>query len=545
LTRTEPRAGPDRGRVSEGPALISVLRSPYLLLGLVLVGIGLRVAQYAANRSLWIDEVDLSLNLIARSFIGLTKPLQFGSVAPIGFLFSQEGVTKLFGFSEYALRLFPLVAGIAALAAFAWLARDVLPRAAAPFALVLFAAADGLIYYSSEAKPYSGDVAIAVGLIIIARRLANERHVTVGNVVLSLLALFLVTVSFSALFVVAGIATALAVGAIARRPIARGRAATFAVVLVWLVAAAGVDAIAARRVDQVRPAHGHDRFFGIGGSSSIAHALNVFGSNITDSIGFLAHPPLNQIAKLALLCVLVGMVSLARREPTLVAVLLLPAGLAFVASAVHYYPLYERTELFLVPSVTLLLAQGVAQLVQWTPRRWTMPVAGVLVVLLALGPGYLAVKRLVHPRAREEIRPVLAFIRDHWRPGDTLYVHYAAQYAFRYYSECGCLRLERNGRTLWPVRPIGGADQFAPAIRSESSDLIVGGHFAHASEYITDLKRLEGRPRVWFLYSHFSDASEESFIQHVLIGPLNRMGVRIAGIDRPRAHAYLYKLRSS
>jgi hypothetical protein len=140
---------------------------------------------------------------------------------------------------------------------------------------------------------------------------------------------------------------------------------------------------------------------------------------------------------------------------------------------------------------------------------------------------------------------VLAFVRDHWRPGDTLYVHYAAQYAFRYYGECGCLRLERNGRALWRVQPIGGADQFAPAIRSESSDLIVGGRFAHASKYIADLKRLEGRPRVWFLYSHFSDASEESFIQHVLIGQLNRMGVRIAGIDRPRAHAYLYKLRHS
>jgi hypothetical protein len=258
-------------------------------------------------------------------------------------------------------------------------------------------------------------------------------------------------------------------------------------------------------------------------------------------MGFLAHPPFNQITKLALLCMLIGIVSLARRQPTLLAVLLFPVAVTFLASAAHYYPLWERTELFLVPSVILLLVQGVAQLVQWTPRPWTMPIALALVVLLALGPAYGAVASLVHSRHREEIRPVLEFIRDHWQPGDTLYVHYGAQYAFRYYNECGCLALKHNGRALWHMQRLGGADQFAPAIQSDSSDLIVGRRFAQASMYLAELKRLKGRGRVWFLYTHFANAGEQAFIQHDLVGLLNRMGVRISGIDRPRAHAFLYR----
>jgi hypothetical protein len=520
---------------------LSALRSRRLLFGLIGVGILLRVAQYLANRSLWVDEAWLALNLLSRSFEHLTKPLDFAQGAPVGFLFTQEVVSRVLGFSEYALRLFPLLCGITSLIAFAWLARRVLSEAAAPLAVLLFAVADGLIYYSSELKPYVGDVAASVVLVIAARKLA-EHAPGPRTGLLALGGLVLVLFSFPAVFFIAAVAATLTFQAIFHGSRAPRLGSALAVSL-WLLGSIAVGAFAATRLDQIRSGSPH-RFLGVTGSSSLSHAVNVFGTNVAGAMGLLQDPPFSQVDKIALLLVVVGIVSLMHRDRVLLSILLIPFPLTFVASAVHAYPLSLRTELFLAPPIILLLVEGVAKTVQWTPRRWKSAAALTLVVVLAGGPVFVAAKRLVHPRQREEIRPVLEFVRDHWQAGDTLYLQHYAQYAFLYYEKCGCLRLTHDGRMLWPVRETTGPDEVSQAIISETPALVVERYYARdPRRYVADLRRLKGRGRVWFLYSHVATAGEKSFIQHDLIGELNEMGVLLNGIDRPGAHAYLYDLR--
>ncbi len=131
---------------------------------LLALGVALRLRVYLFNRSLWLDEAMLALNIMARPFGRLMEPLEFNQAAPLGFLFAERTAVNLFGGSEYALRFFPLVCGIASLFLF-WrlVGRFLSPRAAA-VALGLFVLADRLVYYSSETKPYSTDV--AVGLLV-------------------------------------------------------------------------------------------------------------------------------------------------------------------------------------------------------------------------------------------------------------------------------------------------------------------------------------------------------------------------------------------
>ena len=47
--------------------------------------------------------------------------------------------------------------------------------------------------------------------------------------------------------------------------------------------------------------------------------------------------------------------------------------------------------------------------------------------------------------------------------------------------------------------------------------------------------------RVWFLYTHVQSNTEKAFIRQRLIGRLDEIGERLAGIDRTGAHAYLYR----
>src|SRR5947209_20397995 len=103
---------PIRMRVVKSEALFASPLLPRLILGF---GITVRCVQYLANRSLWLDESFLALNIVHRTFLQLLQPLDYEQGAPLAFLMVERAAVQLFGNSEYALRLFPLVSGIVSL----------------------------------------------------------------------------------------------------------------------------------------------------------------------------------------------------------------------------------------------------------------------------------------------------------------------------------------------------------------------------------------------------------------------------------------------
>lgn len=501
------------------------------------------------NRSLWSDEAWLALNVIEKPLTQLVGRLDFNQAAPVGFVLTEGLAGAALGFSEYALRLFPLVCGLLSLPAFVWLARRMLARSAVPLAVLLFVVADGLVYFSSELKPYETDVAAALGLLIAgilvkehASRLSWTRAV-----VLACTGLALLVFSFPAIFVVAAVAATLVTWwALCKRG-GVSVAAAF-VVLSWLAAATGIVIFAAARVRFVRESFelSSGSFLGVAGGSSLIHAVNAMGTNIAQGIEFPQTRPFSQVEKLALLCAVVGALALLRRNWVHFSMLVLPFPLLLVASAVDAYPISTRTELFLVPTVLLTIAEGVYQLVRWMPTRVQFVVAPLLVGVIAAGPVWSAASHVVHPRTHEEIRPVLEFVRDHWRPGDTLYVHYGAQPALLYYEECRCVRLSfpNSSRPLWPLEPLHGvSSKYSPAARPLTSDVILGRSFGGTDPgpYVNDLKRIEGRRRVWFLYSHLNVGGEETVVQ-AMLRRLDSIGTRVNRVDRKKAHAYIYEL---
>ena len=111
------------------------------------LGALLRLAMYLHNRSLSNDEARYAHDLIARSYSHATLH------TPPLFKWSTQLVTDTFGTSEFALRLLPLVFGLASLALFAVLTAEYLEPRARAIALLLFAVADRLIYCSAELRP--------------------------------------------------------------------------------------------------------------------------------------------------------------------------------------------------------------------------------------------------------------------------------------------------------------------------------------------------------------------------------------------------------
>src|SRR5689334_3964223 len=115
----------------------------------IVIGVVLRIWQYAAATSLWLDELAVAQNVISRPLRELLfNPLAWDQVAPKGFLAAEKLCITLFGANELGLRLFPLLCSIAALVIFAAVSQMVLGRGS-PIAVLLFAVAGPLVDYSA------------------------------------------------------------------------------------------------------------------------------------------------------------------------------------------------------------------------------------------------------------------------------------------------------------------------------------------------------------------------------------------------------------
>ena len=190
----------------------------------------------------------------------------------------------------------------------------------------------------------------------------------------------------------------------------------------------------------------------------------------------------------------------------------------FSPADLHKYPFQGRLLLFFVPAMMIFIGEGVDRIM--TIKKPTGPIVWLsLCVLLFLVPAQKAMSTLLNPSRldREEARPVITYLSQHFQKGDTLYLYHHSKPAFKYYAKQVGLE---NVQTQ-----IG--------IQSEKN----------WDKYVKELRGLQGIGRVWFLFSHSVNTSagnEEKFFVHIL----NDMGKQIDSFKRKDASVYLYDLQS-
>src|SRR2546430_8915098 len=128
-------ACPDRGH-----------RPAWGILALVLLGLALRAYHYLRVPSVWHDEAALVMNVLTRDFAELLGPLRWHEAAPPLFLWIERAAFLALGDGVLALRLLPFLASCAALLLFVPVTRSLLPAAAVPWAVFLFACSEQLAW---------------------------------------------------------------------------------------------------------------------------------------------------------------------------------------------------------------------------------------------------------------------------------------------------------------------------------------------------------------------------------------------------------------
>ena len=176
----------------------------------IFLGLLLRTVRYLACYPLWSDEAFVAANFIRRGYLELLKPLDYGQICPILFLWPVRAIVGLFGFSEGSLRLFPLLCGFLSLGLFVKLSSKLLSGLPLVFAVSIFAVSAGPIRYSSEVKPYASDLLAALLLLNPALGWLQDRSRTASLWWLAALTPLALTLSHPAIFVAAGISLGMA-----------------------------------------------------------------------------------------------------------------------------------------------------------------------------------------------------------------------------------------------------------------------------------------------------------------------------------------------
>jgi hypothetical protein len=395
-----------------------------LLPALVIVGLALRSHHYLRDRAVWQDEAGLLLTVTARGFGDLfLGRLDYHQAAPPLYLSVLKMVSLILGDSSHALRLPSFLASCAALVLFVPAARRWLTPPAVPWAVLLFAGSEQLLWHASEAKAYSVDVLAAV--VVLAVPCLQKGCFRFSLLAYALLAPLLLLSSYPACFLCAGLLLAY-LPAVHRRKQGRtwlaygALAAMTGAALLWLM------------LGPVRCQHDAEIH-----SCWVACMPN-WGKPWTVPGWFLLSPfevcrycckPLGQM--LAFLAV-PGALSLWRRgERTAVLLMTMPIALALAAACVHRYPFGgARVMVYAAPAVLLLGAAGVPSVLAWLTGRSRLACAALVGLLLL--PLVSSLERVIHPWREADVPTAAAYVRARRHPADFILGNdVAQQYYFR------------------------------------------------------------------------------------------------------------------
>jgi hypothetical protein len=344
-------------------------------------GVFLRVGAYLWNRTYWLDEGALHSNIADKRVFDFSSHLSGDQLAPFGFLIIERTLVRVLGDFRLVTRLVPLVCGIASIWLFRSLAFRWLPYSSAIVALLLFALSDDLVYYSSELKPYSGDLAVGLAILLSTSSLLRPPFSERKLAIFGLLALAAPWFSFPSTFIIAGCGLVL-VSDRTMRGAREDLGWLMGIAVCWSASAGMVYITSKWLLHQATTLYVFWNFaFLPMPPASRADLVKLGGILLETFVNPLnlvppALPALGVVLPLALW--LLGGAALARRDRSLFLILVLPILLSMGMAAARKYPFHGRLLLELVPAFYLMIAEGTA----WVRQR--IGRLGYVVVLILL-----------------------------------------------------------------------------------------------------------------------------------------------------------------
>lgn len=487
-------------------------RSTTLSIAFVFFGILVRLVQYLHNRSLWFDEANLALNIVNRSYLQLLSPLDNNQAAPPGFLWIEKLSIQLLGNNEYALRLFPFLAGIVSLIALFFFAKRYASEWAAPIAIALFATLPYIVYYGTELKQYSSDIMIALVLSLLLIPLQHKTLTLQQIFRLSLIGGMAIWISHPTIFTLAGLEffALITTPHRERKNIVLNRIPVY---ITWIISFGLLYFLTISNtlnndnlIDSWKARYPQSPF-------DILWLLDALGRFFYRPLGFIGI-----VDGVAMFAFIVGCIAYFRRNRILFVTLIAPTVTTLIASYLHKYPFRERLVLFLTPFFLILIAEGVFFLISQTHQhqKWVKMLGIICLAAILTHPILSSGQLVIQPELKQEIRPVLEYIQSQQEPGDRIYVYFKGISHIKYY---------------------------APKYGYSPNDYVLGtyelpdeGEISSAEweRYQQEFEPFRGENRVWIIF-RVDDSEAETLLSY-----LNQIGRQVDIYQQKGAFVCLY-----
>ena len=334
----------------------------YLLIILtILIAIFLRLNTLLPIRPLWHDECSLALSLLDRNMFDFFRPLEHFQCAPYLFMAFSKFLTYIFGLKEYTLRIIPFCCGIFALPAFYLLSKDFLKnRWIILIVNFLFAINYQLIYYSQEFKQYSSDVLIAILTLYCLSKIDLKIIKHKQNIILGLIMAILPLLSFPSVFI---IASYILIQIIKHK---KSVIKELFIITIPLIIVSGIyyfNVAAASHASQIQVG---SYFWEMGFiKPNPISWLHIFKMNF----GYFFFP--NKMQLFALILFGIGVFYTIKQKTALSKMFISTIIFAILASFLKVYPLIQRTGLYLVPILLLIVSCPIDK-INWNRKVYSL-----------------------------------------------------------------------------------------------------------------------------------------------------------------------------
>lgn len=404
------------------------------LVALLIIGIGIsiRLYVYLQNRNLIIDEANIARNIYERGFLALVQPLNYEQYAPPIFLWITKIFSLLFGMSEYALKLYPFLCGIAAYYVLYRILKHLVTIESFWYPLILFSFPLLIIRYTTELKQYMSDVLIALLLILFALSIdifkrSTKQFATFWIVTGSLV----IWASMPSVFLLAGIGCYYAWQGLATKQY--NKILNIGIIsLIWVAQFALYYIIILApqaNSDYLQNFHQqyflyatpftHDEWF---------HNKATFNALIYQVVGLYPYA-----YSIFFAFFISGMAVLARKATHKFLLLVVPILALLVAAALNQFSLLPRVSLFIIPILILISSYGFGQFVYLRSNI----LKGILIIagIYAAGCSIMNYYEGRRPLLFEEMTTGLQFLMDNNVNGEDIFLYNSSVPAFIYYTE--------------------------------------------------------------------------------------------------------------
>ncbi|MBW7915035.1 MAG: glycosyltransferase family 39 protein [Taibaiella sp.] len=401
----------------------------FLIFALLIAGVVLRLYVYLQNRDLIIDEANVARNIYERGFMALLSPLDYEQYAPPIFLWITKLSTLLLGMGEQALKLYPLLSGIAALWLFYKLLKEYIPVQAAWYPVSLMAFSPILIRYSSELKQYMPDVFIALLLIWLALNISIH---TISKRRFALLWILIGTVaiwsSMPSVFMLAGVGCYYGWQVLKTKQYKLIILPTL-VSLVWVLQFGLYYLLMLQEQansQYLQNFHRYDFLYATpANGGEWMHNWSVFSALIRQFEGM--YPYVHNINTAFLV---IGTIMLVRKATAKSILLIIPVLALCTAAALNQFSMMVRVSLFIIPVLILIIGYGFAQHC-YLQSVW---LKGVIIAAGIYAAGCNIALLTNETFKYEELTEGMSFAQKHKIPGDRVYLYHSSVSSFIYYT---------------------------------------------------------------------------------------------------------------